>query len=204
MPSLFSSEEKVLQAIEALGPLSILAFMLLQILQVIITPIPGEVTGLIGGYLYGPMLGTVYSTIGLTFGSLIAFSLARAYGLPCVEKIISPSALRRYDGFIETKGMLLCFLFFIIPGAPKDIMCYVIGLSRMPITIFLVLSTSGRLLGTILLSAAGSSLRNHRHDTLIIIAGAAGVFALTAYVYNYYKNSVVLNNKKCSFLKGEQ
>ena len=72
------------------GRLSIFAFMLLQVLQVIITPIPGEVTGLIGGYLYGPMLGTVYSTIGLTIGSWIAFILARAYGLPLVERVVPP------------------------------------------------------------------------------------------------------------------
>jgi uncharacterized membrane protein YdjX (TVP38/TMEM64 family) len=199
LQGIFSSEEKILQTIAAFGPLSILVFILLQVLQVIITPIPGEVTGLIGGYLYGPVLGTAYSTIGLIIGSCIAFSLARVYGLPFIEKIISPSTLRRYDGFIEKKGSLLCFLFFIIPGMPKDIMCYLMGLSRMPIKNFMVMTASGRLLGTILLSAAGSSLRNHRHDMLLILAGAAGVLALTAYVFNYYKNPVDPNNKKCRF-----
>jgi len=86
-------------------------------------------------------------------------------------------------------------LFFIIPGMPKDSMCYIMGLSRMPIKIFLALSTSGRLLGTILLSTAGSSLRNHRHDTVIILAGASGVLALAAYVYDYCKNPVITDKR---------
>ena len=94
--------------------------MLLQVIQVIITPIPGEVTGLIGGYLYGPVLGTVYSTVGLTIGSCIAFSLARAYGLPFVERVVPQSAISTYDKFMKGRGRLVCFAFFVLPGMPKD------------------------------------------------------------------------------------
>ena len=72
-----------------------------QILQVVAAPIPGEVTGLIGGYLYGPSIGTIYSTIGLTIGSWMAFVLARFFGLPLVEKAVKPSIIEKYDYFLE-------------------------------------------------------------------------------------------------------
>jgi uncharacterized membrane protein YdjX (TVP38/TMEM64 family) len=181
LPGVFSSEEKVLQAVADLGQLSILAFMLLQVVQVIITPIPGEVTGIIGGYLFGPILGTVYSTIGLTIGSCIAFSLARAYGLPFVERVVPPSATSRYDTFMKGRGRLVCFAFFVLPGMPKDMLCYIMGLSHMTAREFMVIITAGRLLGACLLSVAGSSVRSHQNGNLLIIAGACAVLALSAY-----------------------
>jgi uncharacterized membrane protein YdjX (TVP38/TMEM64 family) len=183
LPSFFSSEEKMLQAVSALGPLSILAFRLLQVLQVIITPIPGEVTGLIGGYLYGPMLGTVYSTIGLTIGSWIAFILARTYGLPLVERVAPQSAISRYDTFMKGRGWLVCLAFFVLPGMPKDMLCYIMGLSHMPAREFMIIAAAGRLLGTILLSVAGSSVRSHQNSMLLIIAGICAALAVLAYFY---------------------
>lgn len=184
--SWFSDEEKAIRFITSFGPLSILVFMLLQIMQVLITPIPGEVTGFIGGYLYGPALGTCYSIVGLTIGSLLAFTLARSYGLPFVERVVKPAAIKKYDGFIGGKGKLLCFLIFIIPGMPKDILCYMMGLSHIPAREFMLISTSGRLLGTIMLSVAGSSVRNHQNAIALVIAGACGALALLAYVYKKY------------------
>ena len=183
LPSLFSSEEKILQAVAAFGPLSIIAFILMQVLQVIITPIPGEVTGLIGGYLYGPVLGTVYSTIGLTIGSWIAFILARAYGLPLVERVVPQSVITTYDTFIKGRGRLVCFALFVVPGMPKDMLCYIMGLSHMTARQFMIIATAGRLLGTILLSVAGSSVRSHQNGTLLIIAGICIMMALLAYFY---------------------
>jgi uncharacterized membrane protein YdjX (TVP38/TMEM64 family) len=183
LPNLLSSEEKISRAIAAFGPLSILAFMLLQITQVIITPIPGEVTGLIGGYLFGPVLGTVYSTIGLTIGSWIAFILARAYGLPFVERVVPPSVISTYDKFLKGQGRVVCFAFFVLPGMPKDMLCYIMGLSRMTTRQFLIITTAGRLFGTMLLSVAGSSVRSHQNGTLLIIAGTCAVLALSAYCY---------------------
>src|SRR5512143_1723614 len=66
--------QRLLQDAGALGPL---AFITVQVLQVIFAPIPGEATGFIGGYLFGVPLGMLYSTIGLTLGSIIAFLLGR-------------------------------------------------------------------------------------------------------------------------------
>lgn len=183
LQSIFSSEEKVLQAVAAFGPLSILAFMLLQVIQVIITPIPGEVTGLIGGYLYGPVAGTLYSTIGLTIGSCIAFSLARAYGLPFVERVVPQSAISTYDKFMKGRGRLICLAFFVLPGMPKDMLCYIMGLSHMTARQFLIIATAGRLLGMILLSVAGSSVRSHQNGKLLIIAGTCAALTLSAYFY---------------------
>src|SRR5712692_10305544 len=62
------------------GVLAPVVFIAIQALQVIIAPIPGEVTGLLGGFVFGPWLGFFYSTIGLTIGSLGAFWVGRMPG----------------------------------------------------------------------------------------------------------------------------
>ncbi len=179
----FVDKKRVITFVNSFHPYDEIVFMLLQILQVVAAPIPGEATGLIGGYLYGPFLGTIYSTIGLTIGSWIAFVLARFFGLPLVEKAVNPSILQKYDYFLEHRGAWVSFLLFLIPGFPKDYLCYIMGMSHMITWHFLVISTAGRLLGTILLSVTGSCARNGQYAGLLIIAGISCIFIVVAYFY---------------------
>jgi uncharacterized membrane protein YdjX (TVP38/TMEM64 family) len=59
-------------------------FVVLQALQVVFAPIPGELTGIAGGFIFGTWLAVLYSTVGLTLGSLGAFLAARVMGQPLV------------------------------------------------------------------------------------------------------------------------
>jgi len=158
-------------------------FIPLQVLQVLIAPLPGEATGIIGGYLYGPVLGTVYSTVGLTIGSWLAFALSRWLGLPFVEKVVDRKVLQKYDHFMEHQGALVTLVMFLIPGFPKDALCYIMGLSHMRTSIFLLVSTTGRFFGTLLLSVGGSCLRNEQTKTLYAILAFTAVVLIIAYCY---------------------
>ena len=158
---IFIKKEKLANFIKSFHPYDEFVFILFQILQVVFAPIPGEVTGLIGGYLYGPVLGTIYSTVGLTVGSWLAFMLARFLGLPFVEKAVNPEILKKYDYVMEHQGAIVSFILFLIPGFPKDYLCYIMGLSHMKLWTFLIISTVGRLFGTMLLSLSGSYVRSN-------------------------------------------
>jgi uncharacterized membrane protein YdjX (TVP38/TMEM64 family) len=182
--SFFVSRKKVVHFVNSFGPLSVLIFIGLQILQVIVAPIPGEVNGFIGGYLYGPVLGTLYSTIGLAIGSGLAFLLARWLGLPFVEKIINPQIIQKYDHFMKHRGTLITFILFLIPGFPKDALSYIIGLSHMKTSIFLLVCTSGRLLGTTMLSISGNYARNDQNVAMLAILGISALLVLLAYYYH--------------------
>jgi len=192
--SFFISRTKIIDFVNSFGPLSVVIFICLQILQVIVAPIPGEVNGFIGGYLYGPIWGTLYSTIGLTIGSWLAFALARWLGLPFVEKVIDHKILRKYDHFMEHRGTLITFVLFVIPGFPKDALSYIIGLSHMKTTTFLLVSTVGRLLGTTMLSVSGHCARN---DQTVAMAAILGISALiVALAYYYHEELLHLVRKK--------
>ena len=175
----FLSKKRMMQFLESLGPWSFVGFISVQAFQVIAAPIPGEVTGLLGGYLYGPFLGIVLSTVGLTLGSFLAFVLSRTFGRPFAEKFVPESAMQRFDYLLHHKGLVLVFLLFLIPGFPKDYLCYILGLGHLSTLEFLVIGTVGRLFGTSLLTLGGTFLRLEQYLRFsILVVVAVGVIVV--------------------------
>ena len=158
-------------------------FIGLQVLQVVAAPVPGEVTGFVGGLFFGPFLGVLYSTIGLTLGSWLAFVLARFAGRPLVETFVNPETIKRYDYVMKHKGLFLAFLMFLIPGFPKDLLCYLLGLGHMRQRDFLIVSTTGRLLGTMLLTMGGTFFRDQRYAAFFSLVGLSIALILLTMVY---------------------
>lgn len=179
----FLDRKRMQDFIHSLGPLGFLGFIFLQTLQVVAAPIPGEATGLLGGYLYGPYLGTILSTIGLTIGSYIAFTLGRIFGRPFVERVVDKTVLQRFDYLLHHKGAFLIFLLFLIPGIPKDYLCYILGLGHLTTIEFLIIGGTGRLFGTILLNVGGNYLRNEEYMKFSFLFGIAIIVVIIAIVF---------------------
>jgi uncharacterized membrane protein YdjX (TVP38/TMEM64 family) len=127
------------KTLDHLGTLLPVVFIALQILQVVIAPILGEFTGPVGGFVFGQWWGFCYSTIGLTIGSLAAFGVGRSIGTPLVKRLVGQRAWDQLGRATEPSGRLLCFVVFLVPGLPKDMACYVFGISRMPVLMFAAL-----------------------------------------------------------------
>jgi uncharacterized membrane protein YdjX (TVP38/TMEM64 family) len=155
----------------------------LQVLQVLAAPVPGEVTGFVGGMFFGMGWGILYSTIGLTVGSWLAFMIARLLGRHIVEVVVNPKIIKRYDYVMKHKGLFLAFVMFLIPGFPKDILCYLLGLGHMGQRDFLMVSTSGRLLGTVLLTVGGTLFRDQRYWAFFTVVGIGIAAALVVMIY---------------------
>jgi uncharacterized membrane protein YdjX (TVP38/TMEM64 family) len=179
----FLQRERLIAWIHSLGAWGFAGFILLQVVQVVAAPVPGEATGVLGGYLYGPLVGVVLSTIGLTLGSFIAFSLSRFFGRPLTEKFVSAKTMERFDYLLHHKGAFLIFLLFLIPGFPKDYLCYILGLGHLTTLEFLTIATTGRLLGTTLLTLGGTYLRNHQYSRFFLLSGAAVVIVFLTIAY---------------------
>lgn len=170
------------------GLLAPVIFVGMQALQVIIAPIPGEVTGILGGYLFGEWVGLLYSTIGLTVGSLAAFAVGRWLGAHYVQRLVSPDIWRKLGFIVEAEGAIVCFVIFLIPGLPKDMTCYLFGLSPMPFWVFAVVSTLGRIPGTWILSAEGAHTAAGDYVEVILLTALVVAVALPLY---YYRNRLV-------------
>jgi uncharacterized membrane protein YdjX (TVP38/TMEM64 family) len=165
------------------GVLAPVVFIAIQALQVIIAPIPGDVTGLLGGFVFGQGLGFFYSTLGLTIGSLGAFGVGRWLGAAFVQGLVGPQVWERMGFLVEAEGAILCFIIYLIPGLPKDIVCYLFGVSPMPFWIFAVVSTLGRMPGTWALSAQGAKAAAGEYVELLLLTALVVSVALPLYYY---------------------
>jgi uncharacterized membrane protein YdjX (TVP38/TMEM64 family) len=179
----FFDRKRLSEFVKSFGSLSPLIFIGLQIFQVLFAPIPGEVTGFLGGFLYGKFFGILYSTIGLGIGSWLAFLFSRLAGQPLVERIVSFKTIRRFDYLMAHQGTWIAFLLFLIPGFPKDYLCYILGLGHMNLKTFLVISTLGRLLGTMILTLQGSLVRDKNYLVLGMVIGLSILGLLAAYLW---------------------
>lgn len=180
---IYSSSDKLGKFLQSLGSYSPAVFVLLQILQVIAAPFPGELTGVAGGFVYGETIGFFLSTIGLSIGSWVAFELASILGRPFVERFVRREVLEKFNFLTSKTGVFICFVLFLFPGFPKDYLCYVLGLSRMSVTTFLLVSVIGRLPGTYLLTMQGATIRNEQYYTFAIIMVVTLVGVAVGYVY---------------------
>jgi len=180
---LFSDREQIRQFISSFGSSGPPIFILIQILQVLFAPVPGEATGFIGGYLFGVLPGFIYSSIGLTVGSWLNFAIGRLVGERYVRKLIPADQFEKIDGKVKRQGVIVLFMLFLFPGFPKDYLCLALGLSTLPTKIFILLAGLGRLPGTFALSLQGAFLYEQNYILLGILMGACLMLALLCYVY---------------------
>lgn len=169
----FFDPKKLRVFIASFGPYAAFVFVLVQALQVVFAPIPGEVTGFVGGFLFGNVSGVILSTVGLTAGSILAFGIARVFGLKFVEKIVKKHYIDKFNFFVTHKGLYITFVFFLIPGFPKDSLCYLLGLTHMRLIDFILMNIFGRLPGTLMLTLQGSAVKDGKYQaffTLLIIS----------------------------------
>lgn len=154
------------------GAIGYLAYIVMVILQILVALVPGGPIEMAGGYAFGPVLGTSLFFAGSVFGSLLVFSLVRKYGRPLVELFFSDKDIKIVK-FLENprKRDILFIILFIIPGSPKDLLCYVAGLTPMKMWFFILVATFGRLPAVIASAISGSALGESNYKVAAISLG---------------------------------
>lgn len=172
--------EDVRRLIRSFGVWGPVALILLQAGQVVLAPIPGQLLAVGGGYVYGPYWGTLYTVLGVTIGSTVAFALSRRFGRSYVETIVHENALARFDAVDDDHARLALFFFFLVPGLPDDVICFVGGLTRIPLWQLVVIAIVGRTPGFFLSNVVGDLLGT---DFVAAVALALALFVLSTVVY---------------------
>jgi uncharacterized membrane protein YdjX (TVP38/TMEM64 family) len=193
---IYQDHHQLKKVISSYGPYAPLAYILLQIIQVVIAPIPGGAVEFLGGYLFGVRGGFVYSMVGLILGSWLAFSLARIFERIAVEKFVSEKTRKKFDYLVEHEGVILSFILFLLPGFPKDALCYILGLTPMHLGMFLIISTIGRIPGTLMAILQGAKAFEHQYYTFGILLGGSVLVILIFYIYHEEIHSLVKRLKR--------
>lgn len=115
-----------------------LIYLLLQILNVVILPLPAVVMPLVGMAVYGPLEAFLICYLGALIGSLIAFGIGRIFGKRVVVWCVGEARTEKYSEQFGTRGNILFVLMQLLPFFPDDILCMVAGLSSMSLRFFTV------------------------------------------------------------------
>ncbi len=181
---IFSTPVAVRTWISEWGLAAPLIFLGAQIVQVLVFVIPGETVQIAGGYLFGFGAGLALTTGGIAIGSALNFYLARALGPAFVHRFFPPDRVARLEQIsCSSKAQIGFFLLFVIPGIPKDILCYVAGLSPMRFGWFLAVSMVGRLPGIAGSTLMGSAAAGQRWVLAVSLLVLATALFVLGYVY---------------------
>ncbi|MBN2853785.1 MAG: TVP38/TMEM64 family protein [Clostridia bacterium] len=158
LKGVFSSQEQLQQYVESYGILAPLIFLFIQTLQVIIAPIPGNITTLAGGAVFGVWEGFLYGTIGIVTGSVIAYWLARFYGKPLVIRLVGSDMYNKYADTFIGRSFIVLLTVFLFPFFPDDALCLIAGISKIKFGLFILLVVIGRSPGILLTSYIGAGV----------------------------------------------
>ncbi len=159
------------------GLLGVIVFTLLQAIQVIIAIIPP--VQIIGGLLFGWLFGAALSFAGTLLGSFVIFSLVRKIGAPIVEAFVSEKHLHKF-GFLQDERKLtgILMILYLIPGVPKDVITYIVPLTKVSRRDFFMYVMPCRLPAIFLSTVLGSNVGRGNFRTVIIIAAVVMVIAI--------------------------
>lgn len=187
--SAFKSRSQMRTYLKSWGAWAPFVFIMIQALQVVVAPIPGELTGAVGGFLFGTGWNILYSSAGLTLGSILAFLAARIIGLPLVKLVVRPETLEKFQFLRKPRGAVGTLALFMIPGFPKDILSYLLGLSPMRFLTFVVVCAVGRIPGTAMLSLGGAAFYKENW----IVLSAVALACLVAFIVVYLRKERIWN-----------
>ena len=169
--------------VRSFGILAPVIYILLMALQIVIAFIPGGPMELIGGMLFGSWVGILCCVSGAFLGTLFVFLLVRKFGKPIVD-IFVPEEKAAKLKFLQNEEKLesIVFILFLIPGIPKDLLTYLVPLTRMRGRDFVILSTLARFPSLAASVVVGDSLSNGNYWLTAIICTVAAILTFIGYM----------------------
>lgn len=178
------------------GFLGVLAFMGMNILQVLLAVIPGGPFEIGAGYAFGVVKGSLICDIAMTIASVIIFLFVKKFGLRFVELFVSKEKIESIKFLKSSKrSESIIFLLFLVPGTPKDLLSYLVGLTDMKLSHWIFICGVGRLPAIFLSALSGSALSSARyHLAIILIAAIIMLYVVGIILYRIHNKRAAEKN----------
>ena len=181
------------------GNVGFLVYMLIQIIQVVIVIIPGDIVSACAGFVYGIPIGFVLSYTGLMIGSVIVFYISRIFGYDLVSRLISEKKIEKIREVLNsTKGTFGLFIICCIPFIPKDIMMYIAGLTPVKASRLFVVYGMSRVPSVLIWVSVGANAFEKNILGLVVTISIMIVMIILLFFLNKFyqknKNSMTENN----------
>ena len=165
--------------INSFGAWAPFAYISLFALQILIAPMPGQFMGVMGGYIFGVLLGSLYSITGLTIGAGLAMGLARRYGRPLLERFFEREQLKLWERKLYMRSPVNWGLLFVFPV--PDLVFYLAGLSSIPLIRLIPAIIAGRGLGLLFANIVGGLTAYLPPEWVVVKWAVIAVLALVLY-----------------------
>jgi uncharacterized membrane protein YdjX (TVP38/TMEM64 family) len=174
------ADPAVIQAwIEPLGPAAPLAFFGLNVVQILVAPIPGYPVQALGGILFGPIFGSILTVGGLVAGGVLAAWLTRRLGRPWLEKRLGADTLAHWEAIAHIDSFWTWWLILLIPIG--DLPYFFAGLSHIRLRTLALAILTSRGPFTVLVVWTGSSMVNLPLNWLLVLLGAIILMAMIGF-----------------------
>lgn len=140
------------------------------ILQIVVAVIPGEPLEIAAGYAFGAVEGTLLCMLGAFIGRVAVFLLVRRFGTRAVEVFFPLEKLNELK-FLQNKRRMTLWVFFLffLPGTPKDVLCYIVGLTDLPLRSWLIISAIAPFPSIVTSTIGGDALGMGNYTFAIIV-----------------------------------
>ena len=194
MIKFIDDHEKFRLWIDSNGILGKLGFVGMVVLQVIVALIPGEPLELAAGYAFGALEGTILCLVGTLIGSILVFSFVRKFGMKVVTIYFDDNKIKKLKFLHKSKYRnFWVFIIFFIPGTPKDLLAYFVGLTDMRLSTWIVITTVARLPSIVTSTVAANAIIMQNYLFAFIVFGATLIISLIGMIV--YKLIVNLHQK---------
>lgn len=166
---LFSNPTKLRSTVQSYGEYGVLILFALQIAQVILAPIPGQVVGVAFGSIYGSWLGAFLGTIGNTVATAIIVILTKRYGRPLVERLTGDDSMNKYQKMIRNADVYPFMVLVVLPVIPDDVVCYAAGLSPVDKYRLIIGLSLARIPGMVTLAVFGNSIVKFDWRVMVVV-----------------------------------
>ena len=160
-----------------------LIFMAVCAIQVIIALIPGEAVEIAAGVIFGSWEGALLCLVGIMTGSVIVIALVRKFGRKFVESLYPREKIDSLPILNNPKkrNAVIALLFFI-PGTPKDLITYIVGLTEVSIPMYILLTTVARIPSIIMSTYGGDAFGEGEIVKAIVIFGTTALISGAGYL----------------------
>ena len=176
--------------INTFGVFAPLAYVVVTMLQILCPFIPGEPMELIAGYAFGAVKGTLLCILAESLGSIVVLFLVKKFGRKIVEVFFDKEKIDSLGFLKSSKNRIFLYaIAFIVPGTPKDLLCYMAALTDIDVKILLPIITLGRLPSIITSTLAGAHLGDQKYVSAAVYVGIALTLSLCGVIaYRYIEN----------------
>ncbi|MBR3363850.1 MAG: TVP38/TMEM64 family protein [Solobacterium sp.] len=181
--------ERFRQWIASFGACSPIVYILVTAVSVIVSFVPGEPVELVAGYAFGSIKGMFYCMLAESLGSVAVLLLARKFGRRILEIFFDKEKIDSLKFLQSSKNRInLLTLIFTVPGTPKDLLCYVTGMTDIDIRILAIIVTLGRIPSIVTSTMLGGNLSAGNYPLAIAVIVITLVLSLGGiYIYGKVK-----------------